>query len=200
MRGTVRAVRRWQGEGWRVGRVRAAGSHSYVTQPANVRTKLQRALARQTAARGPIGGECAMMQRLVLRHRSQVTRAAVGGICVTLLACRASPVGAPHTLSSGRTIRVVYAYETPHPELGSSLVLSYQTNLKISDEEALLHEVIEILGDIQRDPTWANVKGAIVTANEAPSGWLVRVNQAHRFTLARKSDGNWLVVGGRAGE
>jgi hypothetical protein len=112
--------------------------------------------------------------------------------CLSLLvACGGGPATTPHKLSSGRTIRVISVGQMQFQQSGPALVLSYQTDLKVADTQALRAEVAEIWADFQKDATQARVASAIVIANEVPSGSIIQQGKGYRFVFTRNADGIW---------
>jgi len=72
-----------------------------------------------------------------------------------------------------------------------ALVLSYQTDLKINQTEALRKEVGDIWKDFQKDVDQAKLASAIIMANEVPSGRLVQRGRSYNFVFKRNPDGSW---------
>ncbi len=73
-----------------------------------------------------------------------------------------------------------------------ALVLSYQTDLKISESDALRKEVAEIWRDFRQEVDKAKLNDAIIMANEVPTGGLIKRGQSFNFVFARGKDGAWL--------
>jgi len=71
------------------------------------------------------------------------------------------------------------------------LALSYETDLKISDREALRREATEIWQDFRVDAERAKVQSAIVMANEKPTGFIITHNNSYNFVFERRGDGSW---------
>ena len=121
------------------------------------------------------------------------------GVFVTLclsgwlsaLGCGGGPTTTPHKLSSGRTIRVLSVGQMHFQQSGPGLVMSYETDLKVDDTEALAKEVADIWADFQNDATKANVGSAIIMANEIPSGTIIKQGKTHNFVFERNKDGTW---------
>jgi hypothetical protein len=95
------------------------------------------------------------------------------------------------TLRSGRQIRVRSTGPIVFAEGPPGLALSYETDLKISDREALRKEAIEIWQDFRLDADRAKVNSAVIMANEKPSGFIMTHNKGRRFLFNRQADGSW---------
>jgi len=70
-------------------------------------------------------------------------------------------------------------------------MLKYQTDLKVSDRDALRKEVDEIWSSFQTDANNARVQSAIVSANEVPQGAIIKSGQAFNFVYKKNADGTW---------
>jgi hypothetical protein len=106
-------------------------------------------------------------------------------------ACAQAPRTTARTLSSGRTIRVIAIGPMHFQKSPPALVLSYQTDLRIDDAEALRGEVAEIWRDFQKDADSAKVDSAIIMANEVPTGRLIQQGRSFNFVFQRNADGTW---------
>ena len=119
------------------------------------------------------------------------------GVLVALLlsaalgACGRGPQTRAHQLSSGRTIKVISVGQMHFTQAPPALVLSYQTDLKINQTEALRKEVGDIWKDFQKDVDQAKLASAIIMANEVPSGRLVQRGRSYNFVFKRNPDGSW---------
>jgi hypothetical protein len=107
------------------------------------------------------------------------------------LACGGGPRTQPHTLSSGKTIRVLSVGQMHFSQSEPALVLSYQTDLKIDQAESLRSEVIEIWKDFRKDVDGANLASAIIMANEVPKGRIIQQGRSFNFLFEKRADGTW---------
>ena len=100
--------------------------------------------------------------------------------------------GNPVTLPSGRVIRVLSL--TPmHYVNGSppSLMLRYQTDLKVSDKDALRKEADDIWTKLRFDAEQGNFSSAIISANEIPRGFILKNSSGYNFAYEKRADGTW---------
>jgi hypothetical protein len=77
------------------------------------------------------------------------------------------------------------------PASGPALVLSYQTGLKVDQEEALRAEVTDIWKDFRKDVDQAKLATAIIMVREVPTGGMISTSDSHNFVFARNADGGW---------
>jgi hypothetical protein len=119
-------------------------------------------------------------------------RLACAGILVGVIACTTSgPPTTSVTLTSGKQIRVRSVGPITFTQAPPGLALSYETDLKISDREALRKEATDIWQDFRVDADRAKVQSAIIMANERPSGFIISHNKSYNFVFERRSDGSW---------
>ena len=70
-------------------------------------------------------------------------------------------------------------------------MLQYQTDLQVSDKEALRTEVDEIWPVLRVDAERGNYKSAIVSAREVPQGVFIKNAKGFNFVYEKGSDGDW---------
>jgi hypothetical protein len=104
--------------------------------------------------------------------------------------------GNPFQLPSGRVIRVL-AMAPLHYTNGNppSLMFQYQTDLQVSDKEALRTEVDEIWPVLRVDAERGNYKSAIVSAREIPKGIFIKNAKGFNFVYQKSTDGSWRRLG-----
>jgi hypothetical protein len=118
----------------------------------------------------------------------------IGSVVVflsTSAACGGGPATTPHTLSSGRTIKIISVGQMNFQKSGPALVLSYQTDLKVSQTQELEKEVADVWKDFQLEVDKAKLGSAIIMANEVPTGRFIQQGQSFNFVFTRKPDGSW---------
>ena len=113
-------------------------------------------------------------------------------VCFAVLSgCSSQPALKTVTLPSGKTVRVINVMPIRFSSGETSLMLKYQTDLKISDRTALQKEVDEIWSSFRTDAENAHVQSAIVSANEVPQGMIIKSGQAFNFVYQKNPDGTW---------
>jgi len=132
----------------------------------------------------------------MVRHDGASRRRAfelvVALVALGTTACsQGGPPTSPHALSSGRTIRIISVGQMHFSASGPALVLSYQTDLKVEQNEALRKEVADIWKDFRKEVDKAKLNDAIIMANEVPSGRVIQTGQSYNFVFARNADGSW---------
>ena len=70
-------------------------------------------------------------------------------------------------------------------------MLKYETNLKISDVDALRKEADEIFGVLKVDAENGKFTSAIVSANEKPTGLILKSSKGYNFVYEKRADGQW---------
>jgi thiamine biosynthesis lipoprotein ApbE len=110
---------------------------------------------------------------------------------VVLIGCSSQPALKTVTLPSGKIIRIISVMPIHFSSGETSLMLKYQTDLKVSDRDALRKEVDEIWASFQTDANNARVQSAIVSANEVQQGTIVKSGQAFNFVYKKNADGAW---------
>jgi len=96
-----------------------------------------------------------------------------------------------HKLPSGSQIKVMHIGTISFKSGEKALKLDYQTDLKISDSLDLRNEVKEIWQVLKDDADKAQVTGAIISAQEAPSGFIFKTGHAYNFVFEKQSDNTW---------
>ena len=96
-------------------------------------------------------------------------------------------------LPSGKLMRVLSVSRLNIAHQGTALVLTYQTDLNLSDLSALRKEIDEIWPVFKGDVEKARSTTAIISAKEVPQGVVLNSAGAHYF-MFRKSDGEWRLV------
>jgi hypothetical protein len=72
-----------------------------------------------------------------------------------------------------------------------ALMLKYETDLKVSDMAALRKEVDEIFAFFKADVENGKFTSAIVSANEKPTGLVLKSSKAYNFVYEKRPNGQW---------
>ena len=100
--------------------------------------------------------------------------------------------GNPFKLPSGHVIRVIGIGPLNYTNGNApSLMFQYQTDLKISEKDALRKEVDEIWSVLKIDAERGSFTSAIVSAHEVPHGIILKKSQGYNFVYQKNSDGAW---------
>ena len=111
---------------------------------------------------------------------------------VSLVGCTASsPNYKTFTLPSGKQIRVIGVGQIKFSHGTPALMLQYQTDLKVVDVAALRAEADEIWPVFKNDVERANLKAAIISANEIPQGFIIKRGNSYNFVYEEQADGTW---------
>jgi hypothetical protein len=129
--------------------------------------------------------------RLATRTMKQLLLAAIGLAVVASGACGGDPPMTLHRLSSGKTIRVLSVGKMHFSHDQPALVLRYQTDLNVDQQDALRAEVTEIWRDFRKEADKANMTGAIIMANEVPKGRFIQRGRSFNFVFEKRRDGTW---------
>ncbi len=112
-------------------------------------------------------------------------------VLVHVLGCSSGTTPRIVTLPSGRTVKVLGVGPIRFSSGETGLILTYQTDLKVSDQDALRKEVDEIWRSFQIDAEKANVRSAIITASEVPEGMIIKRSHEYNFVFQKSDDGTW---------
>src|SRR5262249_11801472 len=96
----------------------------------------------------------------------------------------------PVSLPGGKTIRVLSVMPVQFSSGQSTLMLRYETEMKITDP-ALRGEVDEIWSSFKGDAEKGNFSSAIISANEVPRGFILKHSQSYNFVFEKQDDGAW---------
>jgi len=72
-----------------------------------------------------------------------------------------------------------------------SLMLRYQTDLKVSDKAALRKEADDIWQVFRVDAERGNFESAIISANEIPRGLILKNSSGYNFVYQKGAGGTW---------
>ena len=108
-----------------------------------------------------------------------------------LCACSNGPAYRSVTLPSGRVVKVLGVGPIRFGSGEIGLSLTYQTDLKISDQDALRKEADEIWAAFRVDAEKAGVHSAIISANEIPEGMIIKKSRTYTFVYQKSDIGEW---------
>jgi len=77
------------------------------------------------------------------------------------------------------------------PQGPPALMLKYETDLKVGNQDALRKEVDEIFAVFKVDAENRRFQSAIVSANEKPTGFILKKSNAYNFVYEKRTDGQW---------
>src|SRR5258708_19171146 len=100
---------------------------------------------------------------------------------VVFFGCSSQPALRTVPLPSGKVVRVMGVTQIHFSSGENALMLKYQTDLKVSDRDALRKEVDEIWSSFHNEADNAHVQSAIVSANDIPQGIVFKSGQAYNF-------------------
>jgi hypothetical protein len=70
-------------------------------------------------------------------------------------------------------------------------MLKYETDLKVGDVDALRREADEVFVVLKVEAENGKFTSAIVSANEKPTGLILKRSEGHNFVYERRADGQW---------
>ncbi len=111
---------------------------------------------------------------------------------LVLSACGSGPITHPQKLSSGDTIRVLSLQRMTFSKGPPAIVLRYETDLRLDDQEKLTAEVDKIAPDVLREAEKAGLSDAAIISCEKPSGWPIYHSRNYGFTWAKNAAGSWV--------
>ncbi len=95
------------------------------------------------------------------------------------------------TLPTGKQVKVLSIHPLTFGDGTTSMVLAYQTDLKITDSASLRKEVQEIRFFFRDEVNRANVRGAVISANEVPTGFIINHYNTFNFVFQKNQDSTW---------
>lgn len=95
-------------------------------------------------------------------------------------------------LSSGRVVKSVSIGKIAFSGGDSALMLKYYTDVDMSDSAALQLEAEDIWKDFQPEVDKAGLKGAILSANSMPHGFISQTSMFN-FVFEKQPTGQWLL-------
>jgi hypothetical protein len=95
------------------------------------------------------------------------------------------------TLASGDSIQLLDG-STMHFSSGpSALRLRYQTSKSISDLPGLRKQAQEVWDNLRPQVEQEGFRNAVLSANDAPKGFILTTNSSYNFVFDRRPDGSW---------
>jgi hypothetical protein len=95
------------------------------------------------------------------------------------------------TLPSGKPIKVLGVGELHFTAGEPALMLKYETDISMDDKAALENEAAEIWLSFRPDVEKANMKNAVLSANEHVGPGILTRSRGFNFVFSRGTDGNW---------
>lgn len=97
------------------------------------------------------------------------------------------------TLPSGKQVKVLGFGPVTYTggSKDKTLMLSYRTDLKVSDRAAVKKEVDEIWPVFRENAEKGGFTSAVISANELPHGWILEKGNSFNFVYIRNADGTW---------
>jgi hypothetical protein len=116
-----------------------------------------------------------------------------------LCACSVGPQYQLQTLPSGKQVKIINIQKvqmaTPNGVI-RYMRLDYQTDLSISDIDALRNEADQIWPYFKNNVEQAGLREATIRANSAPTGTIVQKSSSHAFGYKKAANGMWSRAGG----
>lgn len=109
-----------------------------------------------------------------------------------LCACSSGQNYQVQTLPNGMQLKVIgmtKMYSTNG--VNKWLILDYQTDLRISDVNALKKEADQIWPFFKNDVEQAGMSEALIRANSAPTGTIIQERKTHGLAYKKAPDGTW---------
>jgi hypothetical protein len=113
-------------------------------------------------------------------------------LLVVLTECtQAPPQYQLRKLPSGREVRILSVIPIRFQSGETTLMLKYQTLLKLEDTAGVQTEVQDVWSVFKADAESAHVTSAIISALEVPSGFIIKSGKGFNFVFERTPDGSW---------
>jgi len=108
-----------------------------------------------------------------------------------LMTCGGGPRYTVQTLPSGKQVKIMAIGQIFFSNDSPALMLKYQTDLNLNDKSQLQKEITEIWEMFIFNVEKANLKNAIISANEKPKGFIITTNNSTNFVFQKGPDGQW---------
>ncbi len=118
-------------------------------------------------------------------------------LLVFLCACTSAPNYQVQTLANGKQVMVIgitKMYSTNG--VNKWLILDYQTEVPITDVDALKKEADQIWPYFKNDVEQAGMDEALIRANSAPAGTIIKESKSYGLSYKKAADGTWSRAGG----
>jgi hypothetical protein len=116
-------------------------------------------------------------------------------LSVGLCSCSTAKTQPPNMqtikLPSGSTVEVLGITVMHFTNSSPALMLKYQTTKPIEDPAVLRKEAGEIWDKFRPQVEQQSFKNAILSANDAPKGFIFTSNSTYNFVFDEKADGSW---------
>ena len=97
----------------------------------------------------------------------------------------------PHTLPSGKVIKLIGVNKWMEVGEENSLVLQYQTDINLDSKDALKAEAEEIWEYFQVNANNASVSKARILAYSPREGRFIKKSSGYGFLITKQPDGTW---------
>jgi hypothetical protein len=94
-------------------------------------------------------------------------------------------------LPSGRVVKLLGMGRISFSKGPPALMLKYETDLKITDKDALRKQADEVFAVLKVDAENGAFQSAIVSANEKPTGVILKKSQGYNFVYEKRVNGQW---------
>lgn len=108
-----------------------------------------------------------------------------------LTACSVGPQYQIQTLPNGKQVKLIAVTRMASTNGNKWMVLKYQTDLPISDVNAISREIDQIWVYFKNDVERAGMKDAVIKASSAPTGTIVQESKAYNVAYKKGQDGTW---------
>jgi hypothetical protein len=110
------------------------------------------------------------------------------------LSCASHQSLTVRTLPSGKQVKVIGIGPVTFEDGTTSIMLKYQTDLRIADSVRLRREVEEIWQEFRVDAEKARMNVAIISAYEDPGASAIQTGKTFNYVFEKIPDGNWRMV------
>jgi len=111
------------------------------------------------------------------------------GVLIFLVGCHAVPQ--TRKLQSGTEIIILTMGPMHFSNDDTALMLKYQTTLKLDDIPNLRREADEVWAKFRPQVERAGFKAAVLSANDAPRGFILTQNSTYNFVFKQNAESEW---------
>ena len=113
--------------------------------------------------------------------------------CLFIASCSKPPAYTTRTLPSGRVVKIAGIIKMHFSEGDPALMLKYYTDIDMNDKVSLQAEAEDIWQAFKVDVEKAEMKSAILSANQMPRG-IISKTSGFNFAFKKQQDGGWLLT------
>jgi hypothetical protein len=115
----------------------------------------------------------------------------MAAMLILLSGCSSAPQYRVKKTPSGHDVKILGLGPMRLGDGTTTLMFKYQTDLDISNIEGLKAEADDIWTGLREDVVQGHFDSAVISANDAPKGFIFKQGHAYNFVYEKGADGDW---------